>query len=1429
MPSELQRLNHLETFIAEYQVNWANLTPSVAALLDPGMTPELKTLLLTSEPMSLKGLATWEGKVNLLFAYGQAESVSLCCVRRSPTVASDRKNVGHRVGRSIWLVDTGDHNKLVPVGAVGELVIQGPVLARGYLDAERTALAFLHDVAWLRKLQPGYDGELYKTGDLAQFADDGSVRYLGRKDNSVKLYGQRLDLDDVLQQVQRCLIDISDTEVCDVIMDVCRTSISEDVKLTAFLGMNPTSLDTGGTVLLGPLDRATVYLQIFRTRLASVVPRYMIPTVVVIVSHIPLNLSGKTDRRKLREILFQMTASEEAACLGSVASHEAPCTPQELQLRSLWSQVLNTAESSIGRFEDFFRRGGDSLAAMRLASAAHGLGLSLTFGDIFANPVLSSQAKLIGSTEGNTQQSYTCSAFELITESQKQAVLATAAKEYALPATQIEDIYPTTPMQQGLVALNSLRPGSYVSRRVYKLREGVSFRKLEAAWKATLDANPALRTRVIRSVGDGPTYQVVVRDEAVVDMAYDLTKYLADDEAKPVNLAAILKTQVSDTYHGHVPVLQTFREFVKYVLQSNKNSSDHWRMFGLTVSGRAAPVPGIDKIAGPTIATFPLRVQLRSSSSIHEELETLQKRIIEMIQFEQFGVQNISRLGDDAAKACKFQSLLVIQQRQSSAEKSGIFGDTGAFTPQPMWNTYALTILSTPGADRCVRFEAVYDATVVPKAQMRRILQVFGNVLKQTVLSPDKLVGDMDSISTDDLQQIECWNSSAPPAVPRCIHDMIHDHCVAQPEASAIDAWDGQFTYKQLDDQSSLFSAVLREKRLGPDMMVPLCFEKSKWVAVAILAVAKAGSAFILLDPSHPTERLAWICKNAQASVLLCSKDMAALAAKLGCQHVVQVDENSSRENQASLTTQVHHPIQALPSNALCALYTSGSTGTPKGVVIEHSAFATQVTALGLHFHLGRQSRIFQFASHAFDVTAADYVFGLALGGCVCVPNEADSRDNLAKAIRDRRANWTFLTPSVARTLTPSAVPDLNTLVIGGESAKGIDFTVWSGAVRLVYVYGPAEGTVYCTVQPKTQPGANPVNIGSAASSACWLVEPANPEKLVAIGAVGELVIEGPIVGRGYMGEDLGGSPFIPPPKWLRAMPRSESPGRLYRTGDLMRYSPDGDGSLEFVGRKDRQVKLRGQRMELAEIEHQVARHFPATTDAIVEIIAPENSDSQRLLAAFIWDASNVAGKRSSNNQGTLSTSAMFAVPDEEFQSRASIAEVALRKSLPPFMIPSLFVPLKQFPLGPTGKVDRRLIKDKACSLLRRELNIYRGFCSSRMRPPSNTSESKIHQLVADVLGRDRGDIGMNDDFFQLGGDSISAMVLSARAMDMDLKLSAADILGHPRLCDMADLAIQKSTERCLPTEQLSLPEPFSLLPANYHHNTLMQEVVKGR
>lgn len=1528
MPSEWQRLNHLETFITEYRVNWANLTPSVAALLDPNMATGLQTLLLTSEPVSLTSFTKWAGKVNLLFAYGQSETVSLCCVNESPKTGSDRKNVGQRIGRSVWLVDPEDHNKLVPIGAVGELIIQGPMLARGYTDPEKTALAFLRDASWLQKLQPGYSGRLYKTGDLAQFTDDGSVRYIGRKDSSVKLHGQRLDLDEVVCHIESCLKAMSDTAVSNVVVDLSHIPQSNDIKLTAFLGFGLTSPDTSNPVLLEHLDQAPVYLREFRSRLNDVVPRYMIPALVIPVSRIPLNLSGKTDRRRLKEIVSHMSVVELGSCLEYNVSHEAPRSSQEQKLRTLWSQVLNTAESNIGRLDDFFRLGGDSLAAMKLVSIAHEEGLSLSFSDVFAHPQLSNQADLYHSAPRHTQDKYYCAPFGLITETRKDIILATAAEKYGIPGSQIEDIYPVTPMQEGLIALNDLRPGSYVSQRVYKIGGDVDLRKLEAAWTKTMDAHPPLRTRLVRCSDDGSTHQLIVRNQMTFDINQDLKAYLADDASRLMGLGtplvrvamicnvetssrfcvvtmhhciydawsmSLLLGQVRDAYHGGSLAPQTFRQFVKYVLQANHNSAEYWKgeledmraepfpalpsqtyspkttesetlsirlpqsdtlpasttlatciqlawavtvasytgvsdvVFGLTVSGRASPVPGIDKMAGPTIATIPLRVRLRSGVSIREELLELQKHVISAIPFEHFGLQNITRLGGDAAEACRFQSLLVIQQNQNPFQNNSQFLDaTESLVARPTWDTYALSILCNPATDGEVHLEAVYDACVVPQAQARRTLQVFATVLKQVIASPDLLVADIYAISTDDMQQIQAWNKSVSPTVAECIHDMIREHVVSQPESIAIDSWDGQLTYEELDEQSSLLSGILTEHGLRQEIFVPLCLRKSKWVAVAILAVAKAGGAFILLDPAHPTERLTWICKNAQAPMVLCAQDTAGLAAQLGCERVIQVDGSNTVQERLSPLNGVYKNKETLPGNAVCAIYTSGSTGAPKGVVIDHSAMATQVAYLGPVYALNHQSRIFQFASHAFDVAVSDYLFGLATGACICVPREADSRDNLASSMRAYRANWAFLTPSVARTLSPSAVPDLRTLVLGGESARAIDFRTWSRVVKLLYVYGPAECSIYSTVQTVSQPTANPVNIGKSVTGLCWLTEPNNPEKLVAIGAVGELLVEGPLVGRCYLGdEELHSSSFIPYPKWLQALRGGKSVGRLYRTGDMLRYSPVGDGSLEFVGRRDNQVKIHGQRMELAEIEHHVARSFPTATNSVVGIITPRGSADQKMLVAFIWDVTSTAATPPAQSPNPPHESTLFAETSKSFRSKVSSAETELQKSLPRFMIPSLWIPLAQFPLSHNGKADRRLIKDQASLLSFQELCIYQNSGPSNKRPPATEAEGRIHRLVADALGLNAKDVGLDDNFFQLGGDSIKAMIMSTRATELDLKLAAADILEHPRLCDMAEVAAQARANETVELGQHPPPPPFSLLPIEHNHDELLQEISK--
>ncbi|KAJ5933312.1 hypothetical protein N7454_005641 [Penicillium verhagenii] len=1526
VPSEKDRLNHLETFMTDHQVNWANLTPSVAALLNPTKVPALKTLVFTGETMSISSLTIWSEKVNLIYAYGQAESVSISSVRKNPKLDEDRMNMGHRVGKAIWLVDLDDHDKLVPVGAVGELIVEGPAIARGYTDQVKTAQSFLRDTAWLRRLRPpGYCTRLYKTGDLAHYNDDGSLRFLCRKDNAVKLHGQRVELDEVERHVRRCIADISGTSIQDVVVDL--SSLGENLKLTVFLGFGHTSPQANGEILLEPLDQAPFYLEELGSRLErDEVPRSMIPTLLIPLSRIPLNPSGKTDRKRLRQIVYDMTPEEAAWCTGSnnkifeIAQNEG-----ERSLQELWSQVLNVTASSICRNDNFFRRGGNSFGAMKLAALSQETNTLLSFSEIFLHPTLSAQAQLVAG-RSTDQFEYNSEPFSLLSgEDKHQELLRMSMKECSLSESQIEDIYPTTPMQAGLIALTTLWPGTYTSQRVYEIQNDVSLSALKGAWNAVFDANPSLRTRIIQRP-DGGTFQVVVRgsfDFKILD--HGLKEYLQQDKSLSMQMShqlarlavirgksghpnvcvftvhhcvydawtiPLLLEQVNAAFDGNTLPHRPFSPFVSYVLRSNQDAANHWTaefsgleadtfpplptptyiptatsskqlhivlppningnngitlssriglawglmiarytgsndvVFGLTVSGRGAPVSGIDKVAGPTIATIPLRIQLRSTVSIQDELQALQDRLVTTLPFEQYGLQNIRKLGEEAERACQFQSLLVIQQNLQQPV-DGILRGSPFGNGRPILDTYGLTLICTPSRDgESVNLEAIYDETVIPEGRLKKLIKLFVHLLMQVNLSPKQPIREINGTDAEDLEQLRVWNSQPPSPTPLRIVDLIMQHGLTRPEATAIDAWDGKFSYAELAELSTTFAITLAELGVRPDTFVPLCIEKSKWVAVAILAVLKSGGAFILLDTSHPAERLRVICQESQASVIICSQAQDHTAHQLGCRHVVPVgtQNDQQRINLAGLTN--GQPFSTVRGNhALCAVFTSGSTGKPKGIILEHAAMTTNAILTGPEFQLNQDSRVFQFASHAFDVAAADYLFTLIWGGCVCVPNEEASRNDLAKTMHVLGANWSFLTPSVARALDPNSVPNLKSLVLGGEGAKQVDIDTWSERLRLINLYGPAECSVYGVLQTKVQKGSSPSNVGHAVGARCWLVVPDNVDQLAPIGSVGEVLFEGPIVARGYVGHPANSksSPFIPFPRWLRALRSgNETDGRLYQTGDLARYSPDNDGSIEIVGRKDQQIKLRGQRIELGEIEYQIAQQMSTAADAVVDIITPSHLKNP-MLVAFI--------KRHQRLASQDSELSLFPAPDARFQAEVTESESALRNTLPRHMVPTLFILLGYLPLSPNGKANRRLLKEKASLLSRQQLDRYRTASTHAKALPSTPLEHKIHSLISRTLHLDSGDIGMEDDFFHLGGDSISAMAMAAQARQAGLNLGMVDILTNPRLSALAALLAKDSTSAPGDNTELDSPgdvmEPFSLISSWKNYEYLFQETIQ--
>ncbi|THC87964.1 hypothetical protein EYZ11_012591 [Aspergillus tanneri] len=476
--------------------------------------------------------------------------------------------------------------------------------------------------------------------------------------------------------------------------------------------------------------------------------------------------------------------------------------------------------------------------------------------------------------------------------------------------------------------------------------------------------------------------------------------------------------------------------------------------------------------------------------------------------------------------------------------------------------------------------------------------------------------------------------------------------------------------------------------------------------------------------------------------------------------------------------------MTAMPGDPVYAVFTSGSTGKPKGVVIQHSSFCSSALGHGKLFGLSSGSRVFQFSSHAFDVSITDHLTTLIMGGCICVPSENDRQNCPARAANDLGVTFADLTPSVARMLCPSRISTMKTVVLSGEVVTATDLellAIGPTIIRVMNSYGPAECAVKSTLNCDVRPVTDPQNIGKAVGGICWVVNSNNHEKLVPIGAVGELLIEGSIVGSGYLCDPAKSSAvFIQAPSWLRRFRAADYTGRLYKTGDLVQYVATGE--LRYIGRKDTQVKLRGQRLELGEVEHQTQKCFPSAHQVVAEIIIPVVSGRQPSLVAFVFDG---RGSRQAADPNALSNSALFGPPDGKFASQAVAARLHLPQTLPTYMVPSAFVPLTQLPLTPSGKVDRHLLREAAASLSQEQLTAYTTM-GYKKRSPSTENEKKLQRVWASVLHLDMHDIGKDDSFIPLGGDSITAMSMVSAARNEGLHLTVYDVFQNKQLYKLA-------------------------------------------
>ncbi|CAC5339867.1 MULTISPECIES: non-ribosomal peptide synthetase [Planktothrix] len=629
-----------------------------------------------------------------------------------------------------------------------------------------------------------------------------------------------------------------------------------------------------------------------------------------------------------------------------------------------------------------------------------------------------------------------------------------------------------------------------------------------------------------------------------------------------------------------------------------------------------------------------------------------------------------------------------------------------------------------------------YNGDLYTAERITRLMGHFQTLLKGIVKNPQQKVGELPLLTDPEKQQILVeWNQTQVPYQDhQCIHQLFEEQVAKNPDAVAVIYEQECLTYQQLNQKANQLAHYLQSLGIKTEELVGVCVERSPLIIIGILGILKAGAAYLPLDPSYPPNRLIYMVEDSGVSVVL-TQEKLANTLQLENLQKVYLDQDWPIISQQSSDPPVS---ETQAKNLAYVIYTSGSTGKPKGVLLAHKGVCNLATQQRKIFNIKAQSRVLQFASFSFD--ASVWEIFMALGsGATLVMGDSDSLlpgENLLNLLKKQKITIATLPPSALAVMPTDELPDLQSLIVAGESSSADLLKKWCQNRHVFNAYGPTESTVCTTIALIKDPQEKPPIGKPLGNFQVYILDPClNP---VPIGINGELYIGGEGLAKGYLGQpELTNSKFI-------SNPFNDDPAsRLYKTGDIVRYL--ADGNIDFMGRIDHQIKIRGFRIELGEIETVLSQH-PQVQEGIV--IAREDELGVKRLSAYV-------------------------IPVTQQLTRQELRQF-LQDKLPNYMVPAFLMLLDSFPLTPNGKVDRRALPIPEIDL--HELENYIA--------PSTDTETILAQIWQSVLGRER--ISIHDNFFELGGDSIIGIQIVAKANQAGLGITPKQLFSHQTIAQLA-------------------------------------------
>ena len=1437
MPPQTPSLEELGAAIRRYSVTTLWLTAGLFHLMVDEQLEDLtgvRQLLAGGDVLSTAHVQRYVATAGgvLINGYGPTENTTFSCTHRMAAgweLAGSSVPIGRPITNTqVCVLD--ERLEPVPIGVAGELYLGGAGLAREYLRRpELTAEKF---VPHPYSTEAG--ARLYRTGDQVRWLADGTLEFVGRIDQQVKLRGFRVELGEI-ESV------LNEHEAVRESAVLARTDEPGERRLVAYV----VATDAGQTISTAEL----------RSYLRELLPEYMVPSAYVQLESLPLTANGKVDRRALPAPDHNRE---------SRAQYEAPHTLLQEILCGIWAEVLRLEQ--VGIRDNFFELGGDSIRSVRVVALARAQGLQFSLQQLFQYQTIEELATVVSKSGTHVEQG--SEPFSLVRAEDREKF-----------GPEIEDAYPLSLLQAGMLFHSEYERESalYHVYSSYHVRAPFDEVALREAFRRLTQRHAVLRTAfdlasyseplqlVQRSVtvplviedirelsaaeqeiviaewqetekqryidwGQAPLvrFQIHRRSEETSQFSFALHHAILDGWSVAAMLTELFESYLELLHGGESesgPPSSTFRDFValEQAALKSEECKQYWKekLSGSSVMSLpggheaseeeahevhllAVQIPGevsvglkrvaeqagvpiksvllaahlrvmgllggqpdvltgvvshgrpeaidVERALGLYLNTLPFRMQLSGGSWLELIKETFAVER-EMLPYRYYPMAQIKI---DAGGQPLFDTsfnFVSFHIYHSFEQPDGIevidefdFGRTDfTFSADFDLNTSNSQISLTLSG----------KGQVLSRAQVEAIAGYYSAALNAISENPHARYELQALLSEPERRRllVESNNTRADYEPDTVVHKLFEAQVERAPNAIAITHEDEHLSYAQLNQYANQVAHYLQANGIGPDDRVAVCLDRSPQTIAALLGVLKAGAAYVPLDPNYPVERIRHILADSKASILITQQHLGASlksdAKVLGLDSDREVIASQPEANPCSASS---------ASNLAYIIYTSGSTGQPKGVMIQHEALADYVRTATEIYEITSLDRVLQFCSISFDTHIEEIFCCLLEGGTLVLRTDEMllSADEFL-GYCDRQG-ITFITlPTAYWHALAAEVPaqawervkTLRLLILGGESAlpgRVDSFVASQGEyIRLMNTYGPTETTVIATMG-EIVPGTPFESIGIGKPVANTEVYVLDENLLpVPVGVPGELYIGGRGVARGYLDRpDLTAERFVP-------NPFSADQGQLlYRTGDRVRYLPNGN--LQFLHRVDKQVKIRGNRIEIGEIEARLRQH-ESVRDVVV--VARDEEQGDRRLVAYI-----VAGDEI-NGDAAL------------FQSLRGF----LLERLPDYMIPAAWVRLEKLPLTPNGKLDRKALSDPG------EPTSYAG---ESFVAPRSMIEEVLASIWRRVLNLER--ISRESHFFMLGGHSLLATQIVSRIREsFQVEMPLRSLFETPVLWELAE------------------------------------------